>query len=152
MAGKKFRFSLASVLKLRSYEAGRAQDRLARILREREVRAAELRAAEEHLERIGAEDTRSGTRGIGAFLRAESAWKQASEARDRARRALERLAAPEREARDLLAECMRKKDALEKLQEKELEAYLEEIRYSEQILLDEQGVIGFMKRRQEVHL
>jgi flagellar FliJ protein len=152
MAGKKFRFSLASVLKLRTHEAERAQDRLAQVLRRRDALLDRLRDAESSLGRLVGEDRRIGSLAIITFVRSETARKQATAHRDRVQQQLERVSEEESVAREFLATCMQKQEALNKLKESELEQYWEEIRYTDQQALDEQGFIGFLQQRQKAHI
>src|SRR5690554_897437 len=105
MSGKKFQFSLQSVLKLRSHEAERARLVLAEIRREIRNTQETIAAAEEHLTSI-IHQRAVGSTGQRSLSRLEAFRQEAHEQLEKARRDLDELRRREEDARIELLQKM----------------------------------------------
>lgn len=147
MSGKKFRFSLQSVLTLRTYEAEQARQTLGRAAharRDQEARIEDLRqtAAERVPTRpaSGRLDPRQ--------LRRDAAFRRDAErALDAARRHLGVLAAREQQARDALRRRHTAEASLQTLHDREQATHRDEQHAAEIDFLDEQAITGFHRAR-----
>lgn len=147
MGGKKFRFSLQSVLTLRTYEAEQAAQTLqqaAHARRRQEARVAQLHhtatARTVVLPAQGRLDPRR--------LRREAAFQRDAErALDAARRHLDVLEARERQARDALRQRHTAEASLQTLHDHERARHHDDQQAAEIDFLDEQALTGFHRAR-----
>lgn len=145
MAGKKFRFSLESVLKLRRYETERARQHLGQAMLDRQQQEEQVRHTEERLMRlIGS---------AAAVVDPESLRRQAafrSDARRRYDRACIELD-DRREREGQACEDLRAKhsakESLKILREQEAAHHKKEQDDAEGDFLDEQAITGFFRKQ-----
>ena len=145
MAGKKFRFSLESVLKLRRHETERARQHLGQASRARQDQEEHVRHMRHRLMAFG---------GVAAgvidpvALRRQAAFRQDAQHRyEQARSELVRRQQHEGEARQVLHEKHRAEESLEILREKEETHHKKEQQDAEGAFLDEQAISGFFRKR-----
>lgn len=152
MPGKKFQFSLQSVLTLREHDAERAHQRLARAIRRRREQEARL----EHLrQRVRDMTARAPGEGTVApmTLRAYEAHRMAAQrACEAARERLETLRAKEAEARATWIAKRQDEEALQTLHDEEKAAFVKEREEAETAFLDEQAVLSFSRKKHLLNL
>ncbi len=146
MAGKKFRFSLANVLRLRQYESEQARQELARRLQAREAQVQAVRAAEEALQALLTQPAATSVRGPQHFARQQSAWAAAQRAIDAAHKVLAQRNTDVDQARAELQKRQRTEETLDTLREQEHARYKQEVFQAETAFLDEQAVLGFSRK------
>lgn len=146
MVGKKFRFSLDTVLKLRAHETECARQDLG-IVRE------QLREQEERLERAKADlGELSGKKVFGSvgqrsLSRSDAFRREAQERLDEERRRLKHLKELEEDARLRLVEKKGAEEAIQGLREQEEEKYWKSYYSTETGILDEQAIAGYTRRK-----
>jgi flagellar FliJ protein len=146
MSGKKFHFSLNSVLKLRSHEAECARLDLAAVRQDLRHQQEILEAAEEAL-RLAVDARRTGSTGQPSLARLE-AFRQAAHDRVRTeRRKLDRLRDREEEARLILMMRKGAEETMRHLEDDERAFYWKKLRSAEAEQLDEQAITGFHRQR-----
>ncbi|MEX0822365.1 MAG: hypothetical protein WD021_09490 [Rhodothermales bacterium] len=146
MGGKKFRFSLDSVLRLRSHEVECARQDLAQIRHDVRQQELVLENAETALHEVVAHQT-TGPTGQRSLARSE-AHRQAAHARVRKeRRKLDQLREREEEARLTLMQRKGAEETFRHLEEKERASFWKENRSAESEQLDEQAITGFQRQR-----
>lgn len=152
MSGKKFRFSLASVLAVRQHEAESAQMVLAKA---RHRRAAH----EEHLQhlqaRLGAQHRRvtgAGPTTAHALHRHSARCQEARLRYEQANATLVQLHADEQEARVAMQQAYRAEEGLQVLRDKEQAEHQSAVRAAETAFLDEQAVLRYGRKSQQVSL
>lgn len=146
MGGKKFRFSLDSVLKLRSHEAECARQDLAEIRGEIRRQEELLELAEEEL-RSAVEARKMGPTGQRSLARLETFRQAAHDRVQLQRRKLEQLRAREEEARLMLMKRKGEEESIRQLEEQERAAFWREFRSAESEQLDEQAITGYQRQR-----
>ncbi len=144
MAGRKFRFSLDAVLRLRRHEAEQAERALAQVARLRQDREAHLAAAEDALRAL---PDAAGLAGTPAdFRRTAAARSEVMDVRAQARRALEAARQREGAARRALVEARRPEEALESLRERQEEAHRQAALRAEAGVLDEHATAAYCRQ------
>ena len=146
MSGKKFRFSLDSVLKLRSHEAECARQDLAHVREEIRRQEALVEDAERGL-RSALDARLTGSAGQHAFARQEAHRQIASDRLQKERRKLDHLKEMEEEARLTLMQRKGAEETIRNLEEQERTSYLKKLESAESEQLDEQAITGFQRRR-----
>lgn len=146
MPGKRFQFSLLSVLKLRMYETENARQELSSILRQRDQREAEAAHARRELDDI-VRSRVSGSTAQRELSRHEAFRNQAQHRLDEANRLLEYLAIREHDARIRLIERKAAEEALKQLRENEEAEFWREQRSTEMKILDEQAISSYQRQR-----
>ncbi len=146
MAGKKFQFSLASVLRLRSHESNRARRRLTHAIETRKAQEAKLAEVETRLAEANLTAPLTGTAGPLAFRRFAAYRTHLQRVRDRERRALTQKRMDEANARTALIERRRAEETLQTLHDEERARHLREISESEIAFLDEQALLGHFRK------
>lgn len=146
MPGKRFHFSLSSVLKLRMHETESARQNLAGILRQREQQEEKAEHARRKLDDI-VRSRVTGATGQRELSRHEAFRNQAQQQLDEANRMLENLRAREREARLGLIERKAAEEALKQLREDEEAKFWKEQRSAETKFLDEQAISSYQRQR-----
>ena len=144
MAGKKFRFSLESVLKLRSHETERARQHLGRAVLERQQQEEHVRHMRHRLM------TFSGAVGLAdpLTLQREAAFRQDAQHRyDQARSQLAMRRRDEGQAREELQKKHQAEESLQILREKEEALHRKAQQEAEDAFLDEQAISGFLRNR-----
>ena len=145
MAGKKFRFSLESVLTLRRHETERARQHLGRAAHARQEQEAHVRHMRHRLM------TFSGTTaGLvdPVALRRQGAFRQDAQHRyDQARSELRTRHQHEKEARRHLRTKHTAEEGLQVLREKEETVHKKAQQQAEDAFLDEQALAGFFRKQ-----
>lgn len=146
MSGKKFQFSLASVLKLRMHETECARQELSKLIEQRDQQdhvAQQLRR--DLLEVVQSRAT--GATGQRALSRHEAFRSQAQQRFDDAIRVLKHLNEKVNEARLRLVERKTAEEALKQLRDDERAKSLQEHKAAETQFLDEQAISSFQRQR-----
>ena len=144
MAGKKFRFSLESVLKLRRHETERARQHLGRAVHERRQQEEHVRHMRHRLM------TFAGVVGLAdpVSMQREAAFRQ--DAQHRYDQACGQLAArrqAEGLAREELQKTHRAEESLQILCEQEEAHHKKAQQEAEDAFLDEQAISGYLRKR-----
>jgi len=140
MSEKTFRFSLATVLEVRTQATERAMQVLARAMHQREAQAATVATAEARLREARAAGPRSGRTGPEGLRRSAAFRQHAHQRVTEARKTLQHLQQKEREARQALAKARHAEEALYELRDEEQAAHTKARRDAQQAFLDEQAV------------
>ena len=145
MAGKKFRFSLESVLKLRRHETDRARQHLGRAAHARQEQEERVRHMRHRLM------TFTGT-AVGladpVSLQRQGAFRQDAQHRyDQARTELAARQQHEGQARRALQEKHSAEESLQILREKEERLHKKAQQQAEDAFLDEQAISGFSRKQ-----
>lgn len=146
MAGKKFRFSLDSVLRLREHETRQVREEMAAILRERYEQEALVEQARQRLDAL----VRAMPTGALAqrTLRQYDLYRQeAQQAYAAARARLQHLDAREAETRAQLLEKRSAEETLRHLYEQEADQHRREEALAETSFLDEQAISSYYRQR-----
>ncbi len=146
MPGKRFQFSLYSVLKLRMHETEGARQNLSDILRQRERQEAEANDARRELDEIVRSRARGAT-GQRELSRHEAFRNQAQQRLDEATRRLGNLKLREQDARIRLIERKAAEEALKQLRADEEAKFWKEHRSAETKFLDEQAISSYHRQR-----
>ena len=146
MAGKKFRFSLESVLKLRRHETERARQHLGWAARARQEQEEQVRHMRHRLM------TFSGAATVGVVdtiaLQRQVAFRQDAQHRyDQARTELALRQQHEGQARRTLREKHSAEESLQTLREKEEMLHKKAQQQAENAFLDEQAISGFFRKK-----
>ncbi len=146
MAGKKFQFSLASVLRLRRHEADRARQALAQAVEARKAQEAKLREADERLREASETACLTGTADPLAFRRFATYRSHLQRVRDRESHSLREIQLEEARARKTLIQRRRAEETLQTLYDEEHARHVRELLESETKLLDEQALISHYRK------
>lgn len=146
MRGKKFEFSLASVLKLRMHETECARQELAGIILERERQEGAVEQAERYLRDVVASRS-TGSTGQRALSRHEAYRREALDRLEAAKQKLNHLVKLEKEARLELIQRKGAEEALKQLRSEEEETFWKDFRMEEAKFLDEQAISSFQRQR-----
>ncbi len=146
MAGKKFRFSLASVLNVRVHETERARRALAATITARVAQEQALEAARGELERLAHPEPDPHRAVAAGRLRQTDGLRRDAQRRIFAEqeRLKERLR-EEREARQALVARRSAEKALETLRDLEKERFLQAEYYAENKRLEEQALDAYRR-------
>lgn len=146
MAGRKFRFSLDPVLKLRQHEAEQAEQALAHALRLRQDREAHLEAADALLRALPTEGAARKSETPADFRRFAATQNEAMRARKQASKALEAARHRERDARRALLAARRPEDALHTLRDQQEQTHRYEQQRVESNQLDDQATAAYCRQ------
>lgn len=146
MSGRKFRFSLDSVLKLRSHEAECARQDLAEIRQDIRRQEQTLHVAEEALQ-LALNARKTGPIGQQSLARTEAFRQTAYERVQTEKRKLARLREREEEARLILMKRKSAEETIRHLEEEERASHWKDFRSSESEQLDEQAITGYQRQR-----
>jgi len=151
MAGKKFRFSLDSVLRLREHETRQAREELAAAMQEWQAQAQRVEEARLYLEDLlramptGSLDQRA--------LRQFDLYRQAAQqAYADARARLDHLARREEEARAQLMERRSAEETLRHLYDQEAAQHRKDAELAETDFLDEQALTSYFRQRKAANI
>ncbi|MFB3131365.1 MAG: flagellar FliJ family protein [Rhodothermales bacterium] len=145
MAGKKFRFSLESVLKLRRYETERARQHLGRAALDRQQQQEQVRHRQQRLMRLDGSAT-----GVvePESLRRQAAFRSDAQRHyDQARDELDARRHREGQAREHLRTKHSGEESLQILREQEAAQHKKAQDHAEDAFLDEQAIAGFIRKR-----
>jgi flagellar FliJ protein len=146
MAGKKFKFSLDSVLRLRMHETEGARQELSKVMREAERQQRAVDEARTYVAHV-AKSRFSGATEQRSLSRFESFRQEAWDRLETARRRLQHLHEMEDDARIQFIERKGAEETLKRLREQEEEQHWREHRAAETQFLDEQAISGFQRQR-----
>ncbi len=144
MAGKKFQFSLATVLRFRRHEADRARQALAHIIEARKQQEARLAEVRSRLQEVHAAAPIAGSADPMAFRRFSSYRTHLERACDRELRSLEDARRSEARARERLLEKRREEESLQSLHDEKKSRHRLEEQGAETDFLDEQALLGYL--------
>ena len=148
MPGKKFRFSLDSVLKVRRHETERARQELSQALNTTQQQENRVLEAKAHLASTAASSPASGAVDPMALRRHAAHRADAQRALDRDSKRLERLRMAEAKARAALVKKRQAEEALQTLHDQEQAQHLQEHHAAETAFLDEQAIISHYRNQQ----
>ena len=146
MSGKKFRFSLESVLRLRKHETETARQDLALIRKQVHEQEAHVSDTERYLKEVISSRT-TGATGRHHLSRYEAYRREAQHHLDEARKRLARLKDLEHEARIAVMEKKGAEEAMEQLKEQERDKHWREHLAAETRILDDQAISSYQKHR-----
>lgn len=146
MTGKKFRFSLQSVLRLREHETRGARDDFAQAQRVRAEQEARIESLRKHLSDLSQNELR-GRIGQRELQQLDAFRREAHRALQEAQRRLGQLSSQEEEARARLLERRSAEETLLHLYDKESLQHRKDQDAAEMEFLDEQAVTGFHRQR-----
>lgn len=147
MTGKRFKFDLENVLKLRRHETERARQMLVDAAMERERHESLLADSQRRLREIAMSAASHGTVGSITFRQHDAFRRDAHRAFEQAARALKQKQQAEDEARKQLVEHRRAEEALQNLHDQKREAHLREQETVDLAFLDEQALSSFARKR-----
>lgn len=143
MSGKKFRFSLQSVLELREYETEQARHQLQATVQAREEQEQAVQRAEERLKEIRDEAPDPGRVGL-RTLRQHDAFRQhAQQQLQQEQKRLRELEEQEAEARAAWIEHRQAEESLNTLHDKEQAQHQKDQSDAELAFIDEQSVMRY---------
>ena len=146
MAGKKFRFSLETVLKLRRHETERARQHLGRTARERREQEEHVRHMQHRLMTFAGVAVARVVDSI-SLQRKDAFRKDARQRYEKARTELATRKQYEGQARETLQKKHGAAESLQILCEKEEALHKKEQQDAEGAFLDEQAISGFSRKR-----
>ena len=150
MPGKKFRFSLQSVLRLRRHQTEQAVEALTRLQQERRKLEEAIEAARQKLEQLQQELAARQTAVDPAQLRRQEAyWMKARQQLSRLEQQLARLQQQEAEARALVLERRQAEESLKRLRERQYARHLEAEAAAERAWIDEQATGAYIRKLQQ---
>ena len=144
MAGKKFRFSLESVLKLRRYETERARQHLGKAVLDRQEQEAQVWHSQQRL--LGLTASATGVVDPESLRRQAAFRSDAQRHYDQACNELDACRQHEGQAREHLRTKHSAEESLHILQEKEAAHHKKEQDDAEGDFLDEQAITGFFRK------
>lgn len=147
MAGKRFKFGLENVLKLRRHETERARQVLLDAALERERHEMLLADAQRRLQNLADATASNGTVGTLTFRQRDAFRRDAQRAREQAERALKQKQNVEDEARMQLVNRRRAEEALQNLHDQQKEEHQREQDALDLAFLDEQALSGFTRKK-----
>lgn len=146
MSGKKFHFSLDSVLTVRRHQAAKAEQAVAAALQARQSEEARLAEAEARLARLDA-PAPGGALAPADFQRLAAHRHEAMQARTGVRRTLDAAQRREASARRALTDARRPEEALTTLRDGEWDAFRLAALRAEDAVLDEFATGAHARRR-----
>ena len=146
MAGKKFRFSLESVLHLRQHETHLAQEELAAVRQQKRAQEERVVQAHRHLAEL-LQQGPSGCVGQCAIRQYDAYRHAAQRSLEDERRELRRYQELEEEARAWLMEKRTDEESLRKLHEEEARRHRKSVAAAETAFLDEQALTTYHRQQ-----
>lgn len=143
MSGKKFRFSLQSVLDLREYESESARHALSHAVRARREQEQKIERMEERLDELNRKAPDPGQADLRTLRRFDAFRSHLRHQCDRARKKLAALRDDEQAARDAWMEKRQNEERLHTLREQEESAHRQDVTASNIDFMDEQAVLRF---------
>ncbi|GIV59772.1 flagellar FliJ family protein [Rhodocaloribacter litoris] len=145
MAGKKFQFSLQSVLKLRRHESDTARQALARTMEARKTQEERLAEIEARLHEAAERELQARRTAPQDFRRLAAYRLELQQARDRERRSLEQKRLEEERARHRLLARRRAEETLQTLHDEQKMQHEQALQRAETDLLDEQALMTHLR-------
>jgi len=150
MAGKKFHFSLDSVLKLKRHEADMARQFLARAIEQRIAHEQRLREVDERLEEVNETAAVSSPSDPVSFQRLSTYRLELQRARDREIRSVASKRQEEDRARRLLIEKRREEETMQSLHDEEASRHKQSQNAAETAFLDEQALMTYQRKHRRI--
>ena len=148
MQGKKFRFSLASILRLRQHETERTKLDLAKKMQDRRKQEQEVSEAREVLAELSPVIKTNQPVEIGVFRRLEAHKHDARQTLLKAQERLRNLEVEEQKTRQDLLKKRSAEEALQTLHDKEKDTHIRELNTAENKRIEEQALDNY--RRQQL--
>ncbi|SHL01589.1 flagellar export protein FliJ [Rhodothermus profundi] len=150
MPGKKFRFSLQSVLRLRQHQTEQAVEALIRLQQERQKLEKHIHAARQKLEQLQQQLAAQQSSVDPVWLRRQEAyWMKAQQQLRLLEQQLAQLQQQEAEARALVLERRQAEESLERLRERQYARHLEAEAAAERAWIDEQATGAYVRKLQQ---
>lgn len=147
MQGKKFRFSLASILRLRQHETERSKLDLAKKMQARIKQEKEVSDAQNVLaDIVPAINTKQAIE-VGVFRRFEAHKHDARQTLQKAQKRLRNLEEEEQKTRADLLKKRSAEEALQTLHDKEKDTHLREQESAEEKIIEEQALDNYRRQK-----
>ncbi len=150
MSRKKFRFTLASILKLRKHETEQKKQDLAKKLKDRKSQEKEVSEAREHLANISNKVQKKQALTVKTLKRQEAFHHEARNALQKANERLDNLIVEEQQTRADLIQKKSAEEALQSLHDQEKANHIRGIESAEDKQIEEQALENY-RRKQLTH-
>lgn len=148
MQGKKFRFSLASVLRLRQHETKKTKQDLAKKMQDRRAQEQEVTEARDNLSELSPALNAETPVSVNLLRRREAHFEAARQMLQKASERLADLELEERKTRKALLQKKSAEESLLTLQDQEKEHHIRGIENAENKQIEEQALDNY--RRQQL--
>ena len=148
MQGKKFRFSLASILQLRQHETEKTKLDLAKKIQDRRQQEKEVSNARDVLADLSPAIKDKQPVEIGVFRRLEAHKHDARQTLLRAQERLRNLEVEEQKTRQDLLKKRSAEEALQTLHDKEKDTHFREMNSAENKRIEEQALDNYRRQQQ----
>ena len=148
MPGKKFRFSLASILRLRQHETERTRFDLAKKMQDRKAQEAEVLEARDQLAEINPDIQTQQTVRVTDLRRVEALKQDARNMLHKANERLEDLMTQEQRTRSDLLQKRSAEEALQTLHDQEKTRHIRDIESAENKQIEEQALDKYRRQQQ----
>ena len=148
MQGKKFRFSLASILQLRQHETERTKLDLAKKMQDRKKQEEEVSNARDHLAELSPGISKNQSLEITSLRRMEALKEDARQSLIKAKERLRNLQAEEKKVRDDLLKRRSAQEVLQTLHDKEKDSHLRDLESAENKRIEEQALDNYRRQQQ----
>lgn len=143
MSGKKFRFSLESVLELREHETEAARQSLAQAIRKRRQQEGQVEQINQRLTKLNREAPAPEQADLHTLRRYDAFRMDTRQLLDKAQRRLEALREQEQQARNEWTEKRQQEERFQTLRDQEEEEHREKMSDASRDFMDEQAVLRF---------
>ena len=148
MQGKKFRFSLASILQLRQHETERTKQDLAKKMQDRRKVEEEVSNARDQLAELSPVIQTNQPLDLNSLRRMEALKEDARQSLLKAKERLRSLEAEEKQVRDDLLKKRSAEEALQTLHDKEKDSHLRDLESAENKRIEEQALDTYRRQQQ----
>lgn len=147
MSGKKFRFSLASILQLRQHQTEQKKQDLARKMQDRKSQEKQVSEARNHLADITTQFKNSTSFTINFLQRRVAFQEAAKEALNKASERLEDLKLEEQQTRADLIQKKSAEEALQSLHDQEKANHIRDLESAENKQIEEQALESYRRKK-----
>ncbi len=147
MSGKKFQFSLASILKLRQHETEQKKQDLAKKMQDRRSQEKEVSNAREHLADISSDIQEKQALTVKSLKRRQAFQDQARETLQKANERLENLIQQEQQTRADLIQKKSAEEALQSLHDQEKANHIRGLETAENKQIEEQALESYRRKK-----
>ncbi len=147
MSGKKFQFSLASILKLRQHETEQKKQDLAKKMQDRRSQEKEVSNAREHLAVISSDIQEKQALTVKSLKRRQAFQDQARETLQKANERLENLIQQEQQTRADLIQKKSAEEALQSLHDQEKANHIRGLETAENKQIEEQALESYRRKK-----
>ena len=147
MQGKKFRFSLASILRLRQHETECSKLDLAKKIQERQQQEQQVSVARDVLADLSPAIQTNQSVEIGMFRRMEAHKEDARQNLHKAQERLRNLEVEEQKTREDLLKKRSAEEALQTLHDREKDSHLRELATVEDKIIEEQALGNYRRQK-----